>query len=68
MKMKASTKVQSLIVELGALTSIIIVTILSVAILQQIVDIFYTATINSILITIIIVVAARWVHNKFVME
>jgi hypothetical protein len=67
MKMKASIKVQCLIVELVAVTSIIIVTILSITILQQLVGIFYTATINSILITVIIVVAARWVHNRFVM-
>jgi hypothetical protein len=64
--MKASIRVQCIIVEIVAIISIIIVTILSVMLLQQFVDIFYTATINSIIIAIITVVAARWVHNWFV--
>jgi hypothetical protein len=60
--MKASIKVQCLI----AVVSIIIVTVLCMILLQQSVGIFYAATINAILITVIIVVAVRWVHTRFV--
>jgi hypothetical protein len=64
--MKVSLRVQCIIVEVSSLVSIIIVTLLSVIVIQQLIGIFYAATLNAVLITAIIVVAARWVHALFV--
>jgi hypothetical protein len=47
-----------------ALSAILIVTFLSMTFIQQFVDIFYTATINAIVVAAIIIGAATWVHRK----
>jgi hypothetical protein len=62
MKMKVSIKVQGLITAIA----IIIVTILSLIFLQQLIGVFNAATLNAIFITAIVVVAARWIHTRFV--
>jgi hypothetical protein len=62
MKMKVSIKVQGLITAIA----IIIVTILSLIFLQQSIGVFNAATLNAIFITAIVVVAARWIHTRFV--
>ena len=62
MKMKVSIKVQGLITAIA----IIIVTILSLIFLQQSIGVFNAATLNAVFITAIVVVAARWIHTRFV--
>jgi hypothetical protein len=62
MKMKVSIKVQGLITAIA----IIIVTILSLIFLQQLIGVFNAATLNAVFITAIVVVAARWIHTRFV--
>ena len=62
MKMKVSIKVQGLITAIA----IIIVTILSLIFLQQSIGVFNAATLNAIFITAVVVVAARWIHTRFV--
>ena len=64
--MKVSLRVQCIIVEVSSLISIIAVTILSVLVFQQLIGIFYAATLNAVLITVIIMIAAKWVHALFV--
>ena len=48
----------------GALSAILAVTFLSMTFLQQFIDIFYTATINAIIVAVIIIGAATWMHRK----
>jgi hypothetical protein len=48
----------------GALLAILAVTFLSMTFLQQFLDIFYTATINAIIVAAIIIGAATWMHRK----
>jgi hypothetical protein len=62
MKMKVSIKVQGLITAIA----ITIVTILSLIFLQQSIGVFNAATLNAVFITAIVVVAARWIHTRFV--
>jgi hypothetical protein len=47
-----------------ALSAVIAVTFLSMTILQQFIDVFYTATINAIVVAAIIIGAASWMHVK----
>jgi hypothetical protein len=53
-----------LVIGVAALSAILAVTFLSITFLQQFIDIFYTATINAIVIAAIIIAAATWVHKK----
>jgi hypothetical protein len=48
----------------AALSAILAVTFLSMIFLQQFIDIFYTATINAIVVAAIIIGAATWMHRK----
>lgn len=54
----------ALAVGVAALSAILAVTFLSMTFLQQFVDIFYTATINAIVVAAIIIGAATWIHRK----
>ena len=47
-----------------ALSAVIAVTFLSMTVLQQFIDVFYTATINAIVVAAIIIGAASWMHVK----
>ena len=51
----------------AALSAILVVTYLSMTFLQQFVDIFYTATINAVVVAAIIIGAATWMHKKLVL-
>jgi hypothetical protein len=55
----------ALAIGVAALSAILAVTFLSMTFLQQFVDIFYTATINAIVVAVIIIGAATWMHKKF---
>jgi hypothetical protein len=53
-----------LVIGVSALAAIFAVTFVCMTYLQQLVDIFYTATVNAIVIAAIIVGAATWMHRK----
>ncbi len=53
-----------LAIGVAALSAILAVTFLSMTFLQQFIDIFYTATINAIVVAAITIGAATWVHKK----
>jgi hypothetical protein len=54
----------ALVIGVTALSAILAVTFLSMTFLQQFLDIFYTATINAIIVASIIIGAATWMHRK----
>jgi len=54
----------ALAIGVAALSAIVAVTLLSMTFLQQFVDIFYTATINAIIVAAIIIGAAISMHRK----
>jgi hypothetical protein len=54
----------ALVIGVTALSAILAVTFLSMIFLQQFLDIFYTATINAIIVASIIIGAATWMHRK----
>ena len=66
MYMNASVRMQCVIVEILAGIAIIVITVLSMTTFQQIMDVFYAATLDAVITTAIIFVAARWVHNRLV--
>jgi hypothetical protein len=54
----------ALAIGVAALSAILAVTFLSMTFLQQFIDIFYTATINAVVVAAIIIGAATWMHKK----
>ena len=54
----------ALAIGVAALLAILGVTFLSMIFLQQFIDIFYTATINAVVVAAIIISAATWIHRK----
>jgi len=50
---------------IGGLAAIILTTVVSMMVVQQFLNPFDTSTINSIIVTVIIVLAAWFVHKKF---
>ncbi|HEY6757090.1 MAG TPA: hypothetical protein VI037_06840 [Nitrososphaera sp.] len=54
----------ALAIGVTALSAIVAVTFLSMTFLQEFIDIFYTATINAIVVAAIIIGAAISIHRK----
>jgi amino acid transporter len=52
------------VIGIGGLAAIILTTVLSMMILQRFLNPFDTSTINSIILTVIIVLAAWFIHKK----
>lgn len=61
-----STRSQAFIIIVFAVAAIVIVTVLSMMLLQQAIGPFHSSTVDAILITVIAVVASNLVHNRFV--
>lgn len=54
----------ALAVGVAALSAVLAVTFLSMTFLQQFIDIFYTATINAVIVAAIIIGASTWIHKR----
>jgi uncharacterized protein with PQ loop repeat len=61
-------KIQFLIVAIVAVASMIGSTLLSITFLIQLLGIYYTAAVNAVTVTAIIIVASVWTHRKFEAE
>jgi amino acid transporter len=53
-----------IVIGIGGLAAIILTTVVSMMIIQQFLNPFDTSTINSIIVTVIIILVARLLHKK----